>query len=440
MLPEAPSAETPLIEGERRRLIQLANQFKSNFGIHYSLLEVAREVDKESRKYNGLALDATIASLEDADDQSVFVTLLEVIPRSARNSMLKSTVAYDFYGQEYPYHGDHPGTYVVGIAIAGRGGKFLTMKECGELADKIQGYVLGHRVWKDKAVRNVTLSSLELSRLSFCRKIDKQFVGETEDGSPFFIDNQSMDRKALLLVEWLKKMANINLNPTSFETDWLCQSPQYVGCATNVNKQLAEHEPIPGNLKRSMSGKMLGLVLSIINTLEDLNGEKITPEIVGLPVVPTWCDSHLVHSERLVTLLASSLVTQGGLNITQAGGQMGPDSDDTERYVLAQCPYFAENAEATLSELATYCDSVADLRIASGVFGDDDYVQTRDELESRRKKLESTMGRVKEFLESVTAEDVAALDSSIEDMKKQLEELERISLLVDRLEQAWEDN
>ncbi|CCC14040.1 hypothetical protein SMACR_09524 [Sordaria macrospora] len=88
-------------------------------------------------------------------------------------------------------------------------------------------------------------------------------------------------------------------------------------------------------------------------TLGALRYIGLHPYTVEVPVLPIWVPEHLAMGERLVTVLASSLISQGGFNNIQPGSkpEMGMDMelcDEAGGYLAEKTKYFEQNLDKTI--------------------------------------------------------------------------------------------
>ncbi len=86
------------------------------------------------------------------------------------------------------------------------------------------------------------------------------------------------------------------------------QSPAYVGCAHQVKRRMLDHDPDLDSL--AGSSNMPKLTIACIRYMG------LKPVVHTTPIVMVWKDSQISLSEILVTVLAQSLASLDGFNIS----------------------------------------------------------------------------------------------------------------------------
>ncbi|KAK3946581.1 hypothetical protein QBC32DRAFT_185565, partial [Pseudoneurospora amorphoporcata] len=84
----------------------------------------------------------------------------------------------------------------------------------------------------------------------------------------------------------------------------------------------------------------------------------LKPYTVEVPILPIWKGEHLLLGERLVTLFASSLITQGGFNGVQAGSKTGQDNEEAWIYVAGKTTYLKDNLDRTVADMDRFLADV----------------------------------------------------------------------------------
>ncbi|TGO13354.1 hypothetical protein BTUL_0071g00310 [Botrytis tulipae] len=108
------------------------------------------------------------------------------------------------------------------------------------------------------------------------------------------------------LEHWYSQDMN-ELLATAFRT----QSPSYVGCSNHISVRLDQHNPVTKAPK----------ITCVTVFLACLKGAGIEFDRIEMAVLKVWEQAQFRLGEALVTMLAGSLVWEGGLNAVQAGGK-----------------------------------------------------------------------------------------------------------------------
>jgi hypothetical protein len=117
-----------------------------------------------------------------------------------------------------------------------------------------------------------------------------------------------------------------------------------VGCngaaGTNIEDRVKAHDQKSGLVNTT---RTWALTLCLLSYME------LAPVVTTVAVLPTWERGQLPMSERLVTALAQSLVTQDGFNIDQPGNRADQRSMSTligtKQVVMGLRPWFRSNLQ-----------------------------------------------------------------------------------------------
>ena len=339
-------------------MVQALTDYKSNLGLCLGL----RHLIAVAKKNSLITLGGTVKSFEQDIDSGAneYATLLHTIPTGLRDSLIQGTLAYDYvkgkdvHGKELEERGKFPGIYAVGIAIEGRDGAFINLDECNKVADILENYA--------SAYEHLSAAQHEHSPLPADAQqvIDAAFdldlaCGYARGPMLHYLDEfgQVANKEHLKQLAKCFRRRHRALQTLGCDaTVNMHQSPLYVGCTTRpMAERLAQHhyESIMATVP-STSNLFLSLTLGALRYIG------LNPYTVEVPIMPIWVKAHLPMGERLVTLLASSLVTQAGLNGVEAGSRAGTGMDlqlcdEAESYVAEKTKYFEENLDHTNLDL-----------------------------------------------------------------------------------------
>jgi hypothetical protein len=118
------------------------------------------------------------------------------------------------------------------------------------------------------------------------------------------------------------------------------QSPAQVGCARSIMQRVSHHEPLD-----DMTGSSKALAL----TLSCMRAMGLEPQMIFLPIIKVWKAEQLEIAEIAITMLAGSLIAEGGHNAKQAGGQTLDEAPDSQKFkralhqITRNAPWTKEN-------------------------------------------------------------------------------------------------
>ncbi|KAK3984212.1 hypothetical protein QBC44DRAFT_388997 [Cladorrhinum sp. PSN332] len=332
--------EYPLLEGVRLEMVKTVNSSNSNFFIYNMLEKSLLELGKQTSISMAKSLE------QFRENKGHFLMILQTIPKAVRDALIMNSVAYDFHparaGNKCSvlYSLEYPGVYAIGISIEGREGCCLSSDEWARVIKGIEDYSTACGLWKTKDEDAMTQDELDLIEAAI--KVDDVWRKREPDGRPGFLGATSKSRVKQAqgivqeYVEWLKKRVDTSLDPDIQKDVYQKQSPIYVGCTNQkLHERMRDHlinvEGRENNLRSTNS--LLGLTLSVIKQVLGL-----TPETIGIPVTIVWNTSHLGCAQSLGIILASSLYTHGGFNISPSGNHVGDDKDSpaNRHYLLTE--------------------------------------------------------------------------------------------------------
>ncbi|KAL0475837.1 hypothetical protein QR685DRAFT_550376 [Neurospora intermedia] len=290
--------------------------------------------------------------------------LLHSIPRQVLESLMLRTVAYEHYhsgntpyGHGYEF-GHHPGAYVVAISIEGRQGGFLTGKELRTLYLDIERYVRCHdHIENAKAKR----ARPDPAALAFIEDVDTKYGQNDGHPKPIARFVQAKSRQnVLMLVDALKRAHAAAMAADPSGDSVTIQSPCYVGCTGSLLRRMAMYVPGPNKSSLTRVSKLYALTMSLIAM------QNLQPRSHFIAAIRTWQVGQLAEAEALVSLLATSYVSQYGFNAVATGSSpetspIYPTGRDSERYVKEYAPYFHQNVVWSLDDLNQMNNQVATL-------------------------------------------------------------------------------
>ncbi|KAK8091682.1 hypothetical protein PG997_002043 [Apiospora hydei] len=325
--------QTPFMRGDRLDMLQ-ALDCSSYYELSLALSQNASALSLHTNDLDGMSR-ARLKIEGDRANGRPLAILLHCIPRALMRSIIAGTVAYDSINQSTPspavYSADGAGTYVAGVAIQGRNGKFLNYHELLGLAAAMEDYCKSYARQKSRWIADDrALRAVEL----FAQSLRDRLAAIDHDG----------------------------LSKTIFHI----QSPLMVGYGNSLRDCMPCNTGSDGSNLR-FTAYTWGLMLCCIQARLQL-----TPQAVVQPVVHVLQNGDLAVSEVLVTALASSYCFQDGVNVVGAGATSGRARHQTlmnsKKYMFCEMPYWEENYEATSKELEKRSNYVSDVWLCSDFY------------------------------------------------------------------------
>ena len=325
-------------------LIALESYGGSYLGICTMLNQVADDLE-ENQSFVPVA--KTVDALKHAESAYL---LLHAIPSDLLASIIRGTVAYDFLRggrKPHQYSKKTGGTYVAAVSISGRDGKFLSGKELGTLASLIEDYIEAYDDFVNNGFRWDENSGDSQTRKRFIASVDGVY-GKTEpDASPRFVRKPAHRQSTKALAEMFRRREKAARDPDEQHI----QSPLMVGCNGASKKlikdRVAAHYPKNG---LTATTHTWAITLCLLGHM----GRK--PIVTTVAVLPTWERNDLPLSERLVTALAQSLVTQDGFNVDQPGkhpdGHSHSSLITSRQMVMGSRSWFRDALDASIKHIA----------------------------------------------------------------------------------------
>lgn len=330
------TAEMPSMDETRKSQLSILQNTQCFYGLTLMIPRLAESLQAQQ----SLTVNATVKALERAEFRRVLNLLLHTVAPETMQSILAETVAYDFHpsrpSRPRTLGGDHGGTYVAALSIAGRQGRFLTRLEIGQLVGHLQRYVAACECWCRR--RRWTGAAGEAAHKKVVADIEGMWM---KAGAEDPICGQSAVRcvKIRALVDMLRKRDDPSLDPAGDVQQK--QSPLMVGCSRDINSRVKQHHAMERG--PVLTTYTWALVQACIERCLGL-----TVEVCTIPAVIAFDILHLELSEILVTTLCRSLVSQLGYNVVQAGTQKAVKLDYMwAEHLINHQPWFRDNLERT---------------------------------------------------------------------------------------------
>ncbi|KAK3485756.1 uncharacterized protein B0T23DRAFT_326052 [Neurospora hispaniola] len=361
-LSEEPTTQRPLVGPEQKLMIQaLTGAYSSNFSLCICLPDVM----KISIKNPAVVLHSTANSLADdiKEGREEYAVLLHAIPTGLRDSLIQGTLVHDYvtdsvkYIEELGDRGTFPGVYAVGIAFRHRytaeRGAFLNYRECTQVISILENYAAAYRLLATShegsqlppEAEQVIKDARELDKTCGYphEAVEDASAGTTLHYLPTY--GSANIHKLEVFIESFKRRAKALQKLDNTGSTYMHQGPLYVGCtAGQMSERMKQHHYEPSMPALPMKNMFLALTMGALLQIG------LKPYTVGVPILPVWVGEHLPLAERLVTMLASSLISQDGFNGIQAGSKAGQDCDEAGLYVAEETTYFKNNLDRTLAD------------------------------------------------------------------------------------------
>lgn len=149
---------------------------------------------------------------------------------------------------------------------------------------------------------------------------------------------KNKSRSIALLLDFMKRMPD-----RQSQVQWL-QSFTMVGNSQDIQRRVQDHRMISHMGKTAKLWALMAFCLTYI---------AVDPQDVIVPVCKAWKLEHMNLGEVLVTIIAGSLVSRGGLNVHPAGTRSEKkrlpqrEFDECRRLILSK-PWYLENLRASV--------------------------------------------------------------------------------------------
>ncbi|KAI1469600.1 uncharacterized protein F4812DRAFT_469725 [Daldinia caldariorum] len=369
LFPPRPSAATPLVSALQAKLVSQIDN-----GAPYDEMYVTVvEMGEESSQQDIVKVDDMIAALR-SDEGNQMMKLLHTIPRPVLRSIVMRMVAYEFWERDSENHTllydkQGPGAYIVTLSIANRRGSAWTILENREIISLLEHYAKAVETFEaagDNYTHGSQLDDAEVRHMEVARRIDEMYEkpntssaiandsqGDVESVSqastrpswweqPRFASSGRGNKSGSIrhLIRMLEKRNIAGLDENEPSKQSVCM----VGNSDDVERRTQSHRLIT-NLRGTPH--CWGLLVSC------LRYAGLEPEETIIPI--------------LVTVLAGSLISVGGLNVKQAGTKSEknpPSAKIFERcriHVWGAKPWYYENLSHTNPSLKRLIDCEREL-------------------------------------------------------------------------------
>ncbi|XDG03789.1 hypothetical protein ABKA04_003404 [Annulohypoxylon sp. FPYF3050] len=218
------------------------------------------------------------------------------------------------------------------------------------------------------------------------------------------------------LASMLEKRAWGEFDPTVECSQSVCM----VGNAGDIERRTQDHRRLIGGLRNSAA------TWSVLHYCLKYAGLEVEETII--PVCKAWAPKQINAAETLVTVLAGSLISIGGLNVKQPGTRSEKEMPSKEifqmckRQVWRANPWFEQNMEKSypeVSRLIRLGEQVdkSDLRQDMP----DQILRIKENMNRLLKEVEESVNRGTDTLE--TAKELLELDTNDPDRNEQLKKM-----------------
>lgn len=445
----APTVAIPMVDGTRLQLAELVRCGESYYTMAMQLPALADEAAKLPQYLISQFAEKRVTatgggiSLEDVGqdkkyktrtekylrtamdtDWRNFVTFLS-IPRPMLESIILGTVAWDYDAERGTDRGFYKqaqrfGIYVIGLAVQGRKGAWLTANEIMKLVTNVDRYLEAYDMWAEDEEWPKSGAGQRLK--DFVAKVDNQ-LGLHKTGGPRFLKTADGKEAMEDLAKGLRKRADLSLELDPAGNVPMIQTPLYVGMSIDLSKRLPKHDPTKGvNSVLTSSNKAFAFVVSLMK----FQGQEPLPKSVC--VLRVWEKRDLYFAETLVSALAHSMICHDGFNKTECG-DVGLSSgmkydEDGEEYVKYRSRFFYDNCKAVIEDLRarkSHLDDLAKLQPAL----DGQMVSSTEQTLEAFKMLEKEMEELDVHMERLAEEE--EFERANEDIVKELEIIDLIN-------------
>ncbi|KAI2617200.1 hypothetical protein GGS26DRAFT_603246 [Hypomontagnella submonticulosa] len=346
-------AEVPVLGRLPKLLIQGLDNGTSLDALFSLVVDMAKDLQQQ----DFVACKKVVKCFEDdgGEPYRILRTLFHTFHRETLRPLLFGTLPYDLWDTDSPswkkiYDPAGAGTYLIGLSIQGRSGAFLNRNEIEQVVALMRQYVAGCHVWK-MVKDNLSHSQLRgrnRANLEKALRIDSLVESKKwEPGDDYFAPKQmtnggNTDNIGALIRMLLRRCIE-NVDPEVFQLS----APVYIGCSHKVPARMIQHDPDYG--RTGSSASLLRVLIACIRYIG-------LPVVVHtIPMVMVWEESHIKYAEMLVTVLAQSYISVGGLNVAQPGLVKRKPNDDpslyetTKIHVWVKRPWFHENIAQSLA-------------------------------------------------------------------------------------------
>ncbi|KAI1395210.1 hypothetical protein F4819DRAFT_505858 [Hypoxylon fuscum] len=378
--PPESSPELPMINMWQENLVNQIDNGDTYEEMYPTIVEMATHLDVQSFE-NQMKLNKVLDAFTDDESSIQMKLLLHTIPRPVLRSIVMRMAAHDFWerdseNRQLLYDKEGPGAYLLTVSVLGRDGCTWSNAENQILIGHLQAYQtaidaveakdidpsVGDDEWTADEVEAYRIAT-EIDNALVRRDQDEasqhdeasqpsdsfgtedsastapSHVGETRE-MPRFASSSASNKSRF--VSKLITMLQMRHGPLD-SVDVICkQSLSMVGNEDDMEKRWQNHHMI-GTASLTNSNKLWALTASCLKYMH------LEPNEIILPILKAWNVKQINLAEILLTVLAGSFVTVGGLNIEEPGtkSERKPpheeDFDGCRLHVWKAKPWFHEN-------------------------------------------------------------------------------------------------
>ena len=352
------SAQLPLSTNLQRRFVRQIDSGET----YQALFDTVKHMAWDLTNQHAVLPSSILSAFNSSYQSNEMLLLMHSIPRPVLRSLAMRMMGFDFWKRDdderktWLYAIEGPGTYVVSMAIYNREGRMWTGSEFLDLIGHLETYASAVDAIEIRgdSYGNSQLSADDFKALYVARDIDGQYLtsgqNETQDNGseasvieefslPRFAssDRKNQSRNIKLLLETMR-----GLTITEPDISWL-QSFTIVGNAEDVMRRVQDHRFLSS---LSKTPKLWGLVGSCLKYMD------LESQAVIVPICKAWKTEHINLGEILITVIAGSLVSRGGLNVYRPGTRSEKTApsqrelDECRRLVLSK-PWYMDNIRAS---------------------------------------------------------------------------------------------
>ncbi|KAI1076703.1 hypothetical protein F5B20DRAFT_593947 [Whalleya microplaca] len=307
------------------------------------------KMTEELRQQTTVRVQDTLNAVQGDLDHKEMTALLHSILRPVLRSIVMRMVKVDFWDRDsdnrkllYEYEG--PGAYICGLSVIGRHGRTWSRNENIKLRELLRSYAVAidacERRDKEHAYENSQFTPEELAALDVTASIDRQYGKDKDDDwddtqthtmPRFASSSQANKSKHVRCFKATLKERNVT---DEYPDEPSLQSMYMVGNSDDVERP-------------NKTTHIWGLLASCLKYMG------LEAEETIIPVCKAWKVEHISFAEILVTVLAGSLVSVGGLNVAQPGTKS--EKNPLSERILNKCrshvwrtkPWLEENLQHT---------------------------------------------------------------------------------------------
>ncbi|ATZ53989.1 hypothetical protein BCIN_10g00180 [Botrytis cinerea B05.10] len=382
MNPYAPTAEVPILNPRRRRMLHaLFDGSRQDFMMNlYKIAEEDLAVPQGNQRYSKRGFLTTM--IEDRDSGELdMLKLLLTMSTDVLESLILNTIGSKFQlDPEFRKHFskmENSGIYLNTVMSGAVPGKGLNGREWAVVTAMMSRYIRSRGViitnnstaaQRDDADEASSIDNAFGSRPPLDIRNNESYRGHRN----WLNSGQTTETFRRNLTQ----RSNLALDPTQRVRQ--TQSPIEVGLSHDMATRIKCHHPESG-LRNTV--KTWGLFLSCLSVAE------MEFTVVSIPVLKVWNRSLIGKAEILITFLAGSSFDEGGFNAAPPGGTKSlsvPESlPNNKQEIFTENDTFSENLKVGEEDLSEKQKSLSILK-------DFDFDLMQTELDESKAKFEET--------------------------------------------------